>query len=240
MGKKWNQYLIGLIFPYLFTNTSHCYQVEVCVENERKRTDFYLHKSSLNELLNTTYNCLIKNHIEKIASEFRKLLDENRVESTSRSSHSLFGRSALDNNSPLHLIAGLTLMQNLLFRYKEGEHRLVEMLESYVIEFGLTALQRVCNTVKSVRLSFIWDFISEHGCHLFSLFKKPRVFMDTIIEVMEKMENFIDTVFSKHPSFSRAVARACESFINNNAVTEIHGSAPELIAKCADIILRKW
>lgn len=50
------------------------------MEHEKKRADSYLHKSTLNELIKTTYDCLIGNHIETIAAEFTNLLKENRVE----------------------------------------------------------------------------------------------------------------------------------------------------------------
>lgn len=44
------------------------------------------------------------------------------------------------------------------------------------------------------------------------------------------------------PAFQRALDKACERFINRNAVTEAAGSSrksPELLAKYVDMLLKK-
>ncbi|VDO14623.1 unnamed protein product [Rodentolepis nana] len=168
---------------------------EVCVENEKRRADSYLHKSTLHELIKTTYDCLIGNHIETIAAEFINLLKDNRIEDLAR-------------------------MYKALIRFEEGESRLVQMLELYVDEVGSDALKQVCETAKTA----------------------PKIFVDTIIEVQLKCENLLQNAFSKNASFSRAIDKGCERFINRNAITEALGSTrktPELVAKYADILLRK-
>ncbi|KAM3185548.1 hypothetical protein ACTXT7_006107 [Hymenolepis weldensis] len=168
---------------------------EICVENEKKRADSYLHKSTLHELIKTTYDCLIGNHIETIAAEFTNLLKENRIEDLAR-------------------------MYKALIRFEEGESRLVQMLETYVDEVGSNALKQVCEAAKTA----------------------PKVFVDTIIEVQLKCDNLLQNAFSKNASFSRAIDKGCERFINRNAITEALGStrkSPELVAKYADILLRK-
>lgn len=76
---------------------------------------------------------------------------------------------------------------------------------------------------------------------LFS-FQAPKVFVDTIIEVQLNFENLLQNAFSKNATFSRAIDKGCERFINRNAITEALGSprkTPELVAKYTDILLRK-
>ncbi|KAM7541218.1 hypothetical protein Aperf_G00000044240 [Anoplocephala perfoliata] len=175
--------------------TDYLKWAEICVEHEKKRADSYLHKSTLNELIKTTYDCLIGNHIETIAAEFTNLLKENRVEDLAR-------------------------MYKALIRFEEGESRLVQMMESYVDEVGSNALKQVCEVAKVA----------------------PKVFVDTIIEVQLKCDDLLANAFSKNASFSRAIDKGCERFINRNAITEVLGSTrktPELLAKYADILLRK-
>nr|CDS31863.1 cullin 1 [Hymenolepis microstoma] len=175
--------------------TDYLKWAEVCVENEKRRADSYLHKTTLHELIKTTYDCLIGNHIETIAAEFTNLLKDNRIEDLAR-------------------------MYKALIRFEEGESRLVQMLEAYVDEVGSDALKQVCETAKTA----------------------PKVFVDTIIEVQLKCDNLLQNAFSKNASFSRAIDKGCERFINRNAITEALGSTrktPELVAKYADILLRK-
>lgn len=74
------------------------------------------------------------------------------------------------------------------------------------------------------------------------LFKDPKVYVNTILEVHKKYNALVLVAFNNDSGFVAALDKACGRFINANAVTKQANSSsksPELLAKYCDLLLKK-
>lgn len=71
---------------------------------------------------------------------------------------------------------------------------------------------------------------------------EPKIYVQTILEVHMKFNSLVLTAFSNDSGFVAALDKACNKFINSNAVTQAaknESRSPELLAKYCDILLKK-
>ena len=69
----------------------------------------------------------------------------------------------------------------------------------------------------------------------------PKTYVTTILDVHRTFHNLVVTAFQSDPGFVQALDKACEAFINKNAVTDKakKEKSPELLARYCDILLKK-
>lgn len=69
----------------------------------------------------------------------------------------------------------------------------------------------------------------------------PRLYVNTLVDIHEKHRQLVCDCFDTDSNFRRSLDKACESFINDNALTKEYGSnkSPELLARHCDLLLRK-
>ncbi|VDO06048.1 unnamed protein product [Rodentolepis nana] len=112
--------------------------------------------------------------------------------------------------------AALNAMYKLLFQYHGGVSQLADMLETFVTEWGTMVLAHTK--------------------------PMPMAFMIAVLKILKTGENILQNAFDNDRALKRAFERGVRNFVNHNALTINYGGSqivPELIAKCADFILRK-
>ncbi|VUZ41071.1 unnamed protein product, partial [Hymenolepis diminuta] len=117
-------------------------------------------------------------------------------------------------------IEELSKLSGFLLKYEHDLKNFALMFETHVYDMGSNALSLVCEEAKS----------------------SPRIYVETINAILSKCDHVLQSAFSRHHSFTRAANKACERFINRNAITEALGGSqisPELLANYFDLLLRK-
>ncbi|VUZ46749.1 unnamed protein product, partial [Hymenolepis diminuta] len=104
--------------------------VEMCIEDEKKRSDAYLYKNTSFKLFENISTPLIKDRIRRIAAELPNLLKDDRTEDVTR-------------------------MSKVLSLYEEGVSQLAQFLEIYVTELGSDALEQICDAAKEKPIVFV-------------------------------------------------------------------------------------
>ncbi|KAM3175387.1 hypothetical protein ACTXT7_008655 [Hymenolepis weldensis] len=118
------------VSDYLKWTVTACFfsKVEVCIEDEKKRSDAYLYKDTNFKLFENISTPLIKNQIRRIAPELVNLVKDDRTEDVTR-------------------------MCKVLSHYEEGISQLAQFLEIYVTELGSDALEKICDAAKEVNMT---------------------------------------------------------------------------------------
>ncbi|PFH50426.1 hypothetical protein AMATHDRAFT_61141 [Amanita thiersii Skay4041] len=116
----------------------------------------------------------------------------------------------------------LQRMYALLSRIPEGLEPLRKRFESHVKQAGLSAISKL---------------VAEDG-NTDSL--DPKAYVDALLEVHRKNSEIVNRSFKGEAGFAASLDKACREFVNRNAATGTSSTkSPELIAKHADMLLRK-
>ncbi|KAE9389355.1 Cullin-domain-containing protein [Gymnopus androsaceus JB14] len=116
----------------------------------------------------------------------------------------------------------LQRMYALLSRIPEGLEPLRKRFEAHVKQAGLSSVSKL---------------IGEGG-NADSI--DPKVYVDALLEVHKKNSETVTRSFKSEAGFAASLDKACREFVNRNAATGTSSTkSPELIAKHADMLLRK-
>jgi cullin 1 len=117
----------------------------------------------------------------------------------------------------------LQRMYALLSRIPEGLEPLRKRFEGHVKQAGLTAISKL---------------IGEGGANVDAL--DPKAYVDALLEVHRKNSETVTRSFKGEAGFAASLDKACREFVNRNAATGTSSTkSPELIAKHADMLLRR-
>ncbi|KAJ3517434.1 hypothetical protein NLJ89_g499 [Agrocybe chaxingu] len=117
----------------------------------------------------------------------------------------------------------LQRMYALLSRIPEGLEPLRKKFEEHVKKAGLAAVSKL---------------VGEAGSSTETL--DPKAYVDALLEVHKKNSETVTRSFRGEAGFVASLDKACREFVNRNAATGLSNSkSPELIAKHADLLLRK-
>jgi cullin 1 len=117
----------------------------------------------------------------------------------------------------------LQRMYALLARIPEGLEPLRKKFEEHVKKAGLAAVSKL---------------VGEGGANVDSL--DPKAYVDALLEVHRKNAETVTRSFRGEAGFVASLDKACREFVNRNAATGSSSTkSPELLAKHADMLLRK-
>lgn len=117
----------------------------------------------------------------------------------------------------------LQRMYSLLSRIPEGLEPLRKNFEEHVKKAGLAAVSKL---------------VGESGANVDAL--DPKAYVDALLDVHRKNSDTVTRSFRGEAGFVASLDKACREFVNRNAATGPSNSkSPELIAKHADLLLRK-
>ncbi|XP_035218976.1 cullin-1-like [Stegodyphus dumicola] len=114
----------------------------------------------------------------------------------------------------------LKRMYKLLSRVSGGLCQLKKQFQDYVAQQGLEAVEKYNEADMS----------------------DPKAYINAILEIHQRYNAIVIVAFDSEAGFATALDKACEKFINKNAVTESSGSSSksaELLAKYCDLLLKK-
>jgi cullin 1 len=117
----------------------------------------------------------------------------------------------------------LQRMYALLSRIPEGLDPLRKRFEEHVKKAGLSAVSKL---------------VGEGGSNVDAL--DPKAYVDALLDVHHKNSETVTRSFRGEAGFVASLDKACREFINRNAATGTSTTkSPELLAKHADMLLRK-
>jgi cullin 1 len=117
----------------------------------------------------------------------------------------------------------LQRMYSLLSRIPEGLEPLRKKFEEHVKKAGLSAVSKL---------------VGEGGANVDAL--DPKAYVDALLEVHRKNSETVTRSFRGEAGFVASLDKACREFVNRNAATGTSSTkSPELLAKHADMLLRK-
>ncbi|KAF9527571.1 Cullin [Crepidotus variabilis] len=117
----------------------------------------------------------------------------------------------------------LQRMYALLSRIPEGLEPLRKKFEEHVKKAGLAAVAKLIGEGEAAM-----DAVD------------PKAYVDALLQVHKKNSETVNRSFKGEAGFVASLDKACRDFVNRNAATGLSNSkSPELIAKHADLLLRK-
>ncbi|KAJ7645450.1 Cullin [Mycena polygramma] len=118
----------------------------------------------------------------------------------------------------------LQRMYALLSRIPEGLEPLRKKFEEHVKKAGLAAVAKLVGTGVDANADAI----------------DPKAYVDALLDVHKKNSETVTRSFRGEAGFVASLDKACREFVNRNAATGASNSkSPELLAKHADLLLRK-
>ena len=118
----------------------------------------------------------------------------------------------------------LQRMYSLLSRIPDGLDPLRKRFEGHVKQAGSTAISKL---------------VGEGGAASVDALE-PKAYVDALLEVHQKNSEIVFRSFKGEAGFAASLDKACRDFVNRNAATGSSSTkSPELIAKHADLLLRK-
>lgn len=116
----------------------------------------------------------------------------------------------------------LQRMYALLSRIPEGLEPLRKRFEQHVKDAGLAAISKLVGEADA------------------NADVDPKAYVDALLEVHRKNSETVNRSFKGEAGFAASLDKACREFVNRNAATGASSTkSPELIAKHADMLLRK-
>ncbi|KAF5371252.1 hypothetical protein D9758_004235 [Tetrapyrgos nigripes] len=116
----------------------------------------------------------------------------------------------------------LQRMYALLSRIPEGLEPLRKRFEQHVKQSGLAAITKISGETEG------------------SADIDPKIYVDALLDVHRKNSETVTRSFKGEAGFAASLDKACREFVNRNAATGTSSTkSPELIAKHADMLLRK-
>ncbi|KAG7442123.1 Cullin-domain-containing protein [Guyanagaster necrorhizus] len=115
----------------------------------------------------------------------------------------------------------LQRMYSLLSRISDGLDPLRKRFEVHVKQAGLSAISKLVGEGSTVDVD-------------------PKVYVDALLDVHQKNSETVTRSFRGEAGFVASLDKSCKKFVNCNAATGSSWTkSPELLAKHADILLRK-
>ncbi|KAG6841967.1 hypothetical protein C0991_004458 [Blastosporella zonata] len=128
--------------------------------------------------------------------------------------------------------------QQLLDFDKDEDLQRMYVLLSRIPE-GLDPLRKRFEThVKNAGLAAVSKLVGEEGANVDTV--DPKAYVDALLEVHKKNSETVQRSFRGEAGFVASLDKACREFVNRNAATgSSNTKSPELLAKHADLLLRK-
>ncbi|KAG6918745.1 hypothetical protein DXG01_011936 [Tephrocybe rancida] len=118
----------------------------------------------------------------------------------------------------------LQRMYALLSRIPDGLEPLRKRFEEHVKNAGLAAVSRLVGEAEAGSLESL----------------DPKAYVDALLEVHKKNSETVQRSFRGEAGFVASLDKACREFVNRNAATgPSNTKSPELLARHADLLLRK-
>ncbi|KAJ7739150.1 ubiquitin-protein ligase [Mycena metata] len=185
------------------------------LKEEDERVVRYLHAKTRKELVSRCEGVLLRAHAPRMWEAFQALLDFDAD-------------------------ADLQRMYALLARIQEGLEPLRRKFEAHVKAAGLAAVEGVAGGAaapakKGAAADADAEEAATKGGEL-----DPKAYVDALLAVHEKNAATVARSFKGEAGFAAALDKACREFVNRNAATGTSAAkSPELLAKHADMLLRK-
>ncbi|KAJ6559972.1 Cullin [Mycena capillaripes] len=183
------------------------------LREEEERVVRYLHAKTRKELVGKCESVLLRAHAPRMWEAFQALLDYDADEDLQR-------------------------MYALLARIPEGLEPLRRKFEAHVKAAGLgavSALVAAPSADKGADKAADKDKDEGKAGEL-----DPKAYVDALLAVHEKNAATVARSFKGEAGFAAALDKACREFVNRNAATGTSAArSPELLAKHADMLLRK-
>ncbi|KAJ7167869.1 ubiquitin-protein ligase [Mycena filopes] len=187
------------------------------LREEEERVVRYLHAKTRKDLVGRCEGVLLKAHAPKMWEAFQTLLDYDAD-------------------------ADLQRMYALLARIPDGLEPLRRKFEAHVRKAGAAAVGGVVGVgaaptpaKKGAAAGEDGDEAAAKGGDV-----DPKAYVDALLSVHEKNAATVARSFKGEAGFAAALDKACREFVNRNAATGTSASkSPELLAKHADMLLRK-
>jgi cullin 1 len=112
----------------------------------------------------------------------------------------------------------LSRMYSLLCRIQGGVEPLKQQFESYVKSVGLMAVQNLVKPKEAV---------------------DAKAYVDALLSVYREYSELVNGAFKGDAGFMGALDKACRDFVNRNALCQQSTKSPELLARYADLLLKK-
>lgn len=163
------------------------------LDQEKKRVESFLHKSSMSLVMNACTKALVKTHLKIIHKEFRSLLEQDRTEDLKR----MFKLSEMS----------------------DGLNEMRDLLKDYIHTKGIEKVNEIHSEIAD----------------------DPKKYVESIGQIYQRHRKLVEECFGNNSEFRTALDKACESFINNNKVTQELGpnKSAELLARYCDMLLKK-
>lgn len=201
---------------FLASNTISDYlkKAEERLKEEEDRVDRYLNSQTRKPLVAKCEQVLIRQHAVVMWDSFQGLLDYDREEDLQR-------------------------MYGLLARIPEGLEPLRKRFEEHVKKAGWAAVEKLVGGQgagvgsANASTSAAAGAAGTEGLD-------PKAYVDALLEVHKKNSETVTRSFRGEAGFVASLDKACREFVNRNAATGMSSSkSPELLAKHADLLLRK-
>ncbi|KAJ7127630.1 Cullin [Mycena epipterygia] len=185
-------------------------KAEARLREEEERVVRYLHAKTRKELVGRCETVLLRAHAPRMWDAFQTLLDFDADEDLQR-------------------------MYALLARIPEGLEPLRRKFEAHVKAAGLGAVAALVGGGGADDTKAKAGGDEGKGGEL-----DPKAYVDALLAVHEKNAATVARSFKGEAGFAAALDKACREFVNRNEATGTSAArSPELLAKHADMLLRK-
>jgi len=201
------------------------------LDEERNRVDGFMHTSSMQQVMRHCTDALVKIHLSKIYAEFRPLLDQSRNEDLKRMYRLVQQADGLETLKE-------HLQEYIQFRPLLDQSRNEDLKRMYRLVQQADGLETLKEHLQEYILKKGQDQLTEIKAKAAD---DPKLYVNTIVAIHSKHHQLVVDCFETDASFRRSLDKACESFINDNALTKEYGAnkSPELLARQCDLLLRK-
>jgi hypothetical protein len=201
-------------------------RAEIRIEEEEARAKKYLDSSSFDKVKAEIDNALVASHKALMQIECEGMLKSERIDDLRRM-HRLLTRLGMDGIQPM-----------------------LTALFDYIVSTGTEALRALASRTKADSSSGEGSEEAAAPAPSTSAAKKAAAaavadsvsaadYVATLLQVHDKFAEVVKVSFSDDPPFIASLDKACRKVVNDNPVTTGTGRSPELLAKYADILLKK-
>ncbi|KAJ7508747.1 Cullin [Mycena galericulata] len=184
-------------------------KAEARLREEEERVVRYLHAKTRKDLVGRCETVLLRVHAPRMWDAFQTLLDFDADEDLQR-------------------------MYALLARISDGLEPLRRKFEAHVKTAGLAAVSALVGG--DGKAAPAADAAEDAKAGELD----PKAYVDALLSVHEKNAETVKRSFKAEAGFAAALDKACREFVNRNAATGTSAArSPELLAKHADMLLRK-
>ncbi|KAL3230149.1 Cell division control protein 53 [Nakaseomyces bracarensis] len=222
--KKTEEYYQKYSEQYLETNsvTEYIFKAHEIISREEKGMAMYWDDHTKKPLSETLNEVLIKNHIDKLESEFIVLLDSRDI-------------------------TKISALYSLILRDFSLLPRLADVLENYIRKTGENEISKLISAHKTAVMNTTSEGTNAKKMAMASAQTlPPKDYIKKLLEVHDVFKNIVKECFPTDPLFAKALDNACRAYINNNEFALPPGSSrsatsktSEMLAKYSDQLLKK-